>query len=86
MLKISKKILVISAFLLLMGCGNNQTKDDENSSIAICPFLTVKTQPIKTNYNCGNNFDPSGMVVEFTGSDGSKRIIIVQSFFDVDSI
>ena len=58
-----------------MGCGNNQTKDDENSSIAICPFLTVKTQPIKTNYNCGNNFDPSGMVVEFTGSDGSKRII-----------
>ena len=74
MLKIRKGLLVISASLLLAGCFNN----DKNSSNIIKEpkaSLKVLTAPTKTQYNCGNNFDKTGLTLEYTDKDGNKTTV-----------
>lgn len=66
MLKINKQILVISASLLLVGCGPNNA-----------PKATLKilTGPNKTSYNCGNDFDKTGLTLEYTDDNGVTKTI-----------
>lgn len=66
MLKINKQILVISASLLLVGCGPNNA-----------PKATLKilTGPNKTSYNCGNDFDKTGLTLEYTDDNGVTETI-----------
>lgn len=70
MLKISKKLLVISASLLLVGCG--KTNSGGNSKT---PSLRVLTNPTKVDYNCGNNFDKTGLTLEYVDKDGNATTI-----------
>lgn len=74
MLKIRKGLLVISASLLLAGCFNN---DKKPSNIVEEPKASLKvlTAPTKTQYNCGNNFDKTGLTLEYTDKDGNKTTV-----------
>ena len=65
MLKISKKVLVLSASLLLVGCSNNTPKAS----------LRILTGPSKVEYNCGNDFDKTGLTLEYTDNNGVTTTI-----------
>lgn len=69
MLKINKKLLVISAALLLVGCGDSKTEEPIRSR------LKVLTDPDKTVYNCGNDFDKTGLTLEYIDIDGNKTTV-----------
>ena len=70
MLKISKKLLVVSAALLLVGCG-----DAGSNNTSKGPTLKVLTNPTKVDYNCGNNFDKAGLTLEYTDEAGVTSTI-----------
>jgi len=62
MLKIIKKLSLLTFISLLVGC-NSQANDDP-----ICPEVIVTkvlTVPTKTEYNAGENFDPKGLSVSY---------------------
>ena len=67
MLRINKGLLIVSAALLLAGCSNNAPQKKEK--------LVVLTNPTKTEYSCGNNFDKSGLTLEYTDTEGNKTTI-----------
>lgn len=66
MLKISNKLLVIAASLLLAGCSSNNAKKAS---------LKILNGPAKTEYNCGNNFDKTGLTLEYTDDNGVTETI-----------
>ena len=68
MLKI-RKLLVLSASILLVGCGKGQQTTGSKEK------LTVLTEPTKIEYNCGNNFDKTGLTLEYTDKDGNKSTV-----------
>ncbi len=39
------------------------------------PTLTIKTNPTKTNYNVGDNFDSAGMVLKYTHGNASSPTV-----------
>ena len=80
-----KRLLILPlAAMLLTGCGpgggnegggqgdegGGQVETVKLSSIA------VTTNPIKTEYVEGESFDPTGMVVTATYSDGSMKVVV----------
>lgn len=67
MLKINKKILVFSSLLLLAGCGENPTPARAK--------LRIISDPEKVSYNCGNNFDKTGLVLEYEDVNGEKTTV-----------
>lgn len=66
MLKVSNKLLVLAASLLLVGCSSNNGKKAS---------LKILTGPAKTEYNCGNNFDKTGLTLEYTNNNGVTETI-----------
>lgn len=42
--------------------------------------IAVKTQPTKTSYRIGDIFDPTGLVLEGTKSDGTSKVDITEGF------
>ncbi len=74
MLKISKNLLVISAALLLVGCSSYNNNKDK-PTIKAQESLKVLSNPVKTSYNCGNNFDKQGLTLEYTDKDGNKTTV-----------
>ena len=42
--------------------------------------ISVTTPPVKTTYTAGETFDPAGMVVEATYSNGAKAIATGYTF------
>ena len=57
-------------------CKGHKTEDDEPATIA---SVRVAVKPKKTSYYPGDVFDPKGLVVEATLSNGKKK-----SYFDKD--
>lgn len=69
MLKVSKGLLITTAALLLAGCGGNKSDAPKRESLKIASF------PTKTQYNCGNDFDKEGLILEYTDKDGNKTTV-----------
>lgn len=68
MLKISKSLLIVSAALLLVGCGGSDEKAPRES-------LTILTFPNKTLYNAGNNFDKEGLTLDYVDKEGNRTTV-----------
>ena len=77
MLKITKSLLIASASLLLVGCFSNNKENTNKPEVKDTPkeSLKILTQPTKTSYNCGNNFDKAGLTLEYTDKDGNKTTV-----------
>jgi hypothetical protein len=52
-------------------------------SSAMCTSIEITTLPIKVDYIAGEIFDPTGMVVIATYSDGSEKIIDNYTFNNI---
>ena len=74
MLKISKNLLVISAALLLVGCSND-IKNEDTPIVEFKESLKVLSNPVKTSYNCGNNFDKQGLTLVYTDKNGNNSTV-----------
>lgn len=69
MLKVSKKLLLVSMILPLVGCV------DELNVPEVVVFK-VKTPPNKTTYNAGNDFDPTGLTLSYQPNPSYSEIIV----------
>ena len=59
--------------------GTNETLSYQIKVLTIAS-IAVKTQPAKTNYRIGEAFDPTGLVLEGTKSDGTSKVDITEGF------
>jgi len=82
---ISRKVLsLLGLSLMLVGCGGNTSSATNGSSAEARTStsdveevkvnrLVIATKPNKTNYSIGEKFDPTGMVVMATYSNGTRE-------------
>lgn len=81
-------ITALCASALLLGaCNSKPSKKKTSSSVTssqpekVISSIAVTTNPTKTSYAVGESFDPSGMVVTATYSDGSTSDVTGQCTF-----
>lgn len=80
-------ITALCASALLLGACNQPKKKKSSSSVTssqqekVLSSIAVTTSPTKTSYAVGESFDPSGMVVTATYSDGSTSDVTGQCTF-----
>lgn len=69
MSRVGRKLFVLSSLLLLAGCNAQEPAPTPKAS------LKVASDPTKVNYNCGNNFDKTGLTLEYTDVEGNKTTV-----------
>ena len=72
MSRIGRKLFVLSSLILLTGCNTSGNGPEKPSNKAT---LKVVSDPTKTAYNCGNNFDKTGLTLEYTDIEGTKTTV-----------
>ena len=82
-MKSKSLVLLLASMLALTGCagagenpeggGTTPEEQHEKESEIVLVSISVKTQPTKKEYKEGETFDPTGMVVEATYSDGTTK-------------
>lgn len=82
-MKSKSLFLLLASMLALTGCagagespeggGTTPEEQHEKESEIVLVSISVKTQPTKKEYKEGETFDPTGMVVEATYSDGTTK-------------
>lgn len=60
------KHLLLALVLLNVGCSSKVEKQ---------PTLTIYTQPDKTEYDCGNDFDKTGLKLKYVDENGVEEIV-----------
>ena len=46
-----------------------------SAPVEMTPTLTIKTNPTKTSYNVGDNFDPTGLVLKYTHGNANNPTV-----------
>ena len=68
-----KCFVILMIFALVAGCFDPEA--EQNNNEPILSSITVTKNPAKTTYNIGENLDTTGIVVEATYSDSSKKTV-----------
>ena len=66
---------------LLTACGGTADNGDNSSQAAVkCKSIAITKQPNKVDYETGDIFDPTGMEVTATMTDGSTSVVTDYSY------
>ncbi len=66
---------------LLTSCGETTPTDDSTSQATVkCKSIAITKQPTKVDYETGDVFDPTGMEVTATMTDGSTSVVTDYSY------
>lgn len=75
MLRISKKLILVVLLPLLASCGS---PIDDNPIVPQVVVTTVLSQPTKTTYNAGENFDPAGLTIGYQSNPAAEQEVITE--------
>ena len=80
MKKISVALLSVAMVCspILSSCGGNE-QQEEPAEVTL-KSIAITTQPNKIDYEVGDIFDPTGMVVTANYSDGSSEVVTDYSY------
>ena len=66
---------------LLTSCGETTPTDDSTSQATVkCKSIAITKQPTKVDYETGDVFDPTGMEVTATMTDGTTKVVTDYSY------
>ena len=71
-------LTVVTACFAFVACGETPPPEEGGGSQVTVTELTIFRMPNQTEYEEGEEFNPTGMVLQVTFSDGSKRAISPQ--------
>lgn len=77
----TKKLFAVLLTLLIVcagvlaGCGGGEGSDTTGAAGKTLTGISITTPPAKTEYLAGESFDPAGMVVTASYSDGSSEAV-----------
>ena len=83
MKKLAKATLLAAAAFLLAGFPACSSDDDDDPTLTGIK-ITVDESKVKTTYTVGEDFDPAGITVTATYSDGSAKDVTAATEFQSD--